>query len=97
MPNSNYLGKFFRTEGYGWTDGVISERDVTALPAQSVTVDGAVAGFQFSRTTMGQRTVRRLVSNLRRDGDDIFGTVEFYGRVLDVKWTGWRWQATSYQ
>jgi hypothetical protein len=83
----------------GFTDGVVLEQEVNHLPGQRVRVDGSMCGYQFSRTKMGQRTVRRTVRNLREDDDGVIvGEAEFKGRTLRVahRFTD-QWVATDWR
>lgn len=70
----------------GEEDVRVDQEEVDALDRQKVTIDGWNVGYQFSRTRMGVRTVRRKVSNVRWEGDVIYGEVEFLGRRILVKW-----------
>lgn len=79
-----YLGKA------GATDPQIAPVQIEAMAAQKIVILGDVAGYQFSATRMGKRTVRRKVYDIESDGNGGFlGLANWKGRVLKVALEDW--------
>ena len=74
----------------------LTEIDVNKAAKQRVWVTGDLICYQFSRTVNGNRTIRRTVRNLRREGEMLHGEAEVLGRRIRVEradcyhdlWTG---------
>jgi len=65
----------------------LTEIDINKAARRRVLVTGDLLCYQFSRTVNGHRTVRRMVRNLRREGDVMYGEVEVLGRRIKVERT----------
>lgn len=79
-----YLGKA------GATDPQIAPVQIEVLVAQKIVVTGDVAGYQFSATKMGKRTVTRKVYDIEPDGSGgLVGLANWKGRVLKVALEDW--------
>lgn len=65
-------------------DVYVDTCEVVSVPRQRVKISGNVAMYQFSRTTMGERTLRRTVRNLRWVHSSLQGEVFFKERILTV-------------
>jgi len=83
----------------GATDPRISQIEMSSIARQKVLIAGDVAGYQFSATTMGKRTVTRKVYNIKSDEDgSLRGKVKWKERVLEVVLEDWlrdRWVAVK--
>lgn len=74
----------------GAADPNLAPVQIEAMAAQKITVLGDVAGYQFSATRMGKRTVQRRVYNIGSDGNGgLLGLANWKGRVLKVALEDW--------
>lgn len=77
-------------EKAGATDPQIAPMQIETMAAQKITIMGDVAGYQFSATKMGKRTVRRRVYDIEADGNGgLLGLANWKGRVLKVALEDW--------
>jgi hypothetical protein len=65
-------------------DAYIVTEPVDRIANQRIRISGDVAFYQFSRTKMGNRTLRRTVLDLQWVGSTLQGKVKFKERVLTV-------------
>jgi len=77
-------------EKAGATNLQIEPIQIEEMSAQKILIAGDVAGYQFSATKMGKRTVRRKVYNIEPDGTGgLVGLINWKKRVLIVALEYW--------
>lgn len=73
---------FVADEQFG--DAYMVEAEVDELSGQRVEIDGLKVGYQFNRDSMGHRTVKRKVSDIRQEGEQVVGVVIWRERIIKV-------------
>lgn len=91
----SFRTRLARITGEAETAYEVRPVDVDSLPARKVAVSGSDIGFQFARESMGARSFRRTVTNIRRCGDKYEGEAEVLGQWIKVTtdhiWFVWRY------